>query len=144
MERNYWERSSIRRSSIVLIWSTMYSYWNARSSFAKLLKVQYLAKSLPTSIRSSFKSVGFHICIFFNFGIWIKNFTPEQIDNVVSSKIPDLICYLELYDLVKRQMIHKPCELLNFNSPCMVSDKNGGVSWACSKQFSKKYSDEPS
>ena len=71
-----------------------------------------------------------------------KILTPEQIDNVVRAEIPDPIRYPKFYNLVKRHMIHGPCGLLNFNSPCMVPDKKGGTSSVFSKQFPKEYSDE--
>ncbi|XP_058741706.1 uncharacterized protein LOC131614094 [Vicia villosa] len=58
--------------------------------------------------------------------------TPEVINNIISAEIPSKEDDVELYNLVKRHMIHGPCGLANMLSPCMKDAK-------CSKFFPKKW-----
>ncbi|XP_058764312.1 uncharacterized protein LOC131637724 [Vicia villosa] len=58
--------------------------------------------------------------------------TPEDINNIISAEIPSKEDDVELYNLVKRHMIHGPCGLANMLSPCMKDAK-------CSKFFPKKW-----
>jgi hypothetical protein len=58
--------------------------------------------------------------------------TPEDIDSLISAEFPDEHEKPELYELVKKFMVHNPCGTQNPQSPCM--DKN-----KCSKSFPKPF-----
>ena len=60
----------------------------------------------------------------------------RDIDELISAEIPDPAEDPELYDLVRRHMMHGPCGADDPNCPCM--NKEG----KCSKSFPKPYSDE--
>ncbi|XP_022032445.1 uncharacterized protein LOC110933536 [Helianthus annuus] len=74
-----------------------------------------------------------HICLFL--GAESKFPTASDIDRVISAEIPGKERDPELYELVKKFMIHGPCGTDNPLCPCMVQQK-------CSKKFPKKYVDE--
>ena len=59
--------------------------------------------------------------------------TAKDIDNLVSAEIPDPTVNPELHEIIKTCMIHRPCGILNPNSPCMKD----GV-WT--KKFPKEFS----
>ncbi|XP_058750081.1 uncharacterized protein LOC131623071 [Vicia villosa] len=58
--------------------------------------------------------------------------TLEDINNIISAEIPSKEDDVELYNLVKRHMIHGPCCLANMLSLCMKNTK-------CSKFFPIKW-----
>ncbi|XP_050059745.1 uncharacterized protein LOC126551035 [Aphis gossypii] len=61
--------------------------------------------------------------------LWLENqITSDMIDKFVCAEIPNPDVDPLLYEIVKANMIHGPCGLLNKNSPCM----KGGV---CSKRY---------
>jgi len=60
--------------------------------------------------------------------------TPEDIDKIVCSEIPDPSDRV-LYDCVKSHMIHGPCGAAYPNAPCM---KDG----VCTKKYPKEFVDE--
>ncbi|GAA0158936.1 hypothetical protein LIER_15839 [Lithospermum erythrorhizon] len=46
--------------------------------------------------------------------------TPDQFDKFVCSKIPDETKHPELYKLVVKHMMHRPCGEKNKNNSCMI------------------------
>jgi len=62
--------------------------------------------------------------------------TPEDVDSLISAEFPDKATELELFDLVKKYMVHTPCTG-NPNSPC-IKDPNAG----CSKSFPKPFREQ--
>jgi hypothetical protein len=43
---------------------------------------------------------------------------PEQYDAIITAELPDKKKYPELYKMVTKHMMHRPCRVLNANSPC--------------------------
>jgi hypothetical protein len=43
---------------------------------------------------------------------------PEQYDAIITAELPDKKKYPELYKMVTKHMMHRPCRVLNPNSPC--------------------------
>lgn len=64
---------------------------------------------------------------------------PVDVDWVVTAELPDPQAEPELFDLVKRHMLHGPCGALNDKSPCMI-EKDGRR--LCSKKYPFKFADE--
>uniref|UniRef100_A0A183FBM3 Helitron_like_N domain-containing protein n=2 Tax=Heligmosomoides polygyrus TaxID=6339 RepID=A0A183FBM3_HELPZ len=62
---------------------------------------------------------------------WKVN-TAAQVDSLICAELPCPTEDPELFDIVSKNMIHRPCGLLNPTSPCM---KNG----RCSKKFPKPF-----
>ena len=60
-----------------------------------------------------------------------KRRTPEDVDLIVSAEVPNPDIQPDLYDKVKRHMIHGPCGIHNPNSICMKNN-------ACQKNFPKE------
>lgn len=64
--------------------------------------------------------------------IWLEEkIIPNQIDSIISAEIPDETIDPELFDVVKKNMVHGPCGEINPNSPCMI-DGN------CSKRYPRQ------
>lgn len=53
----------------------------------------------------------------------VEMIRPNEIDDVISSGIPDNEEGPLLHEIVTKNMIHGPCGILNPNSPCMVDQK---------------------
>jgi hypothetical protein len=60
--------------------------------------------------------------------------TPADIDKIISAEIPNPETDQELYNLVKKHMIHGPCGSKKKGAPCMKNKR-------CSKFFPKKYNE---
>ena len=58
--------------------------------------------------------------------------TPEEIDRIISAEIPHPDECPELHELVKKKMMHGPCEGYNLQSPCLLNPKK-----RCEKEFPK-------
>ncbi|VDO21630.1 unnamed protein product [Heligmosomoides polygyrus] len=67
---------------------------------------------------------------------WKLN-TADQIDQLISAELPDSDSDPELFDIVSKNMIHRPCGNLNPTSPCM----RDGV---CTKRFPKSFRSDTS
>ena len=60
---------------------------------------------------------------------WLREkLRPAQIDDVISAELPDPEEDPELYDIIKRHMIHGPCGALNPKAACMKDGR-------CTKRF---------
>lgn len=64
--------------------------------------------------------------------LWLKNrIRPQDIDSIISAEFPNHEEDPELFDIVKSNMIHGPCGILNKTSSCMNDGK-------CSKKYPRK------
>ena len=61
--------------------------------------------------------------------------TSEDVDSLISAEFPDPEEEPELFELVKKLMVHGPCGELNKTSPCMEGDK-------CIRNFPKPFKTE--
>nr|XP_042898738.1 uncharacterized protein LOC107440395 [Parasteatoda tepidariorum] len=65
--------------------------------------------------------------------IWLhEKIHVHSIDNVISAEIPDPKIDPVLHDVIKTQMIHGPCGILNQQSPCMKDGK-------CTKRYPRNF-----
>ena len=64
-----------------------------------------------------------------------KLHTPDNIDTLLSAEFPDEEEEPELFELVKKHMVHTPCGPNNPTAPCMKDGK-------CSKGFPKPFREE--
>ena len=63
--------------------------------------------------------------------VWLKTkIQSNQIDSLISAELPNPEQDPNLYNIIKNQMIHGPCGLLNLESPCMIKNK-------CTKKYPK-------
>ena len=61
--------------------------------------------------------------------IWLEEkIRPTQIDNIISAELPDPQEDPELYQIIKKNMIHGPCGAQNSHAPCMKDGK-------CTKKY---------
>ena len=65
----------------------------------------------------------------------VESITPEQVDSLIRAEIPNETEDKELFEIIKKNMIHGPCGQLNENSPCMHNGK-------FSKKFPKHFIQE--
>lgn len=71
-----------------------------------------------------------HLLIFLEQGS--KLLTPDDIDMVISAQWPDPITELQLFNTVKKCMVHGPCGIQDPNTHCMENGK-------CTKHFLKPF-----
>ena len=56
--------------------------------------------------------------------LWLKDtIRPDQIDDIISAELPNKDEDPELFEIVKKQMIHGPCGNINKKSVCMQDNK---------------------
>ena len=56
--------------------------------------------------------------------VWLKEKVhANQIDSLISAELPNPEDDPVLYNIVKSQMVHGPCGVLNLRSPCMNDGK---------------------
>jgi len=65
--------------------------------------------------------------------------TPEQIDSLLSAEFPDPDTQPELFELVKKFMVHGPCGAQNPHAPCMDPDTK-----KCTKNYPKPFRQQTS
>lgn len=64
--------------------------------------------------------------------IWLKEkIVSTQIDSFISAELPDPEEDPELFEVIRKNMVHGPCGALNPNSPCMKDGK-------CTKRFPRQ------
>ncbi|KAF8113549.1 hypothetical protein N665_0048s0010 [Sinapis alba] len=98
-----------------------------------LTKKHLLGKTVSAIYTIEFQKRGLphaHILLFMDSKYKLPN--AEDIDRIISAKIPDKTEQLILYDVVKDMMIHGPCGKVNRDSPCMQDGK-------CTKFFPRKH-----
>ena len=68
--------------------------------------------------------------------LWLQDkIHASDIDNIISAELPDPNDDPELYDIVKSNMIHGPCEGVNEASPCMSEGR-------CTKRYPRAFVEE--
>ncbi|EPB71689.1 hypothetical protein ANCCEY_09208 [Ancylostoma ceylanicum] len=60
--------------------------------------------------------------------------TTADVDEIVCAELPDKETDPILFEIVSKQMMHRPCGALNPSSPCMIDG-------SCSKKFPKEFAD---
>ncbi|GAU47108.1 hypothetical protein TSUD_403410 [Trifolium subterraneum] len=101
-----------------------------------LTKRHVLGKVLAYMYTIEFQKRGLphaHIIIFLHPSS--KYPTPADIDNIISTEIPNPETDKELFMLVKKHMLHGPCGQENNKSPCMTTGR-------CSKFYPKPFNEE--
>ena len=63
--------------------------------------------------------------------------TSVDVDELISAELPSRETDPVLYEIISKQMIHRPCGVLNPSSPCMIEGQ-------CSKKYPKLFTDETS
>ncbi|XP_053593876.1 uncharacterized protein LOC128667531 [Microplitis demolitor] len=68
--------------------------------------------------------------------LWLEDkVTPNRIDSIIKAEFPNPQEDLDLYNIIKKHMIHGPCGIINSKSPCMKDNR-------CSKRFPKAFVNE--
>uniref|UniRef100_A0A915E219 Helitron helicase-like domain-containing protein n=1 Tax=Ditylenchus dipsaci TaxID=166011 RepID=A0A915E219_9BILA len=104
----------------------------------QLLKFDRLGKVIAHTYVVEFQKRGLphaHILLIMDNETQIR--TPEDIDKIVSARIPDPKKFPRLHKTVTRDMMHGPCGILKMDSVCMAEDKQGKR--FCSKRFPKEF-----
>jgi len=60
---------------------------------------------------------------------------PNEIDKVISAELPDPTINNELFEVVTKNMKHRPCGAINTNSPCVI---DGKCSKRCPRELLEK------
>nr|XP_043616040.1 uncharacterized protein LOC122587953 [Erigeron canadensis] len=92
------------------------------SSFTVVYTIEFQKRGLPHC----------HVCLFLKNGSKLP--TPEDIDRVICSEIPDKELELDLYQIVCDNMLHGPCGIDREFMPCMTKGK-------CTKRFPKDFNE---
>ena len=103
---------------------------------ADLFKHDYLGKTVARVWTIEYQKRGLphmHMIIFLHPDNKLR--TPEDIDTLLSAEFPDEEEEPELFELVKKHMVHTPCGPNNPTAPCMKDGK-------CSKGFPKPFREE--
>jgi hypothetical protein len=112
----------------------------------QITKVQIFGKSLCWMYPVEYQGRGLpHIHLLLTLTKEDKILNANDVDSRgISARIPDIDKDPELYDLIKRNMIHGPCGELNPESPCMeeTRDSNGNMIRKCSKGYPKPFQEE--
>ena len=101
-----------------------------------LFKNGYLGRAVARVWTIEFQKRGLphvHMIIFLDPDSKLR--TPEDIDSLLSAEFPDPDEEPELFELVKKFMVHTPCGAQNPNAPCMHDGK-------CSKGFPKPFREQ--
>ena len=67
--------------------------------------------------------------------LWLSanyRITPDKINDVICTEIPDPSVDPEVHQMVMSNMVYGPCSCINHNSPCMQDGR-------CSKKYQKQY-----
>lgn len=65
--------------------------------------------------------------------IWlVKKLQPTDIDKIISAELPNPNTDPELFEIIKKNMVHGPCGVLNPNAPCMIEGK-------CTSRYPKSF-----
>ncbi|CAI6356259.1 unnamed protein product [Macrosiphum euphorbiae] len=66
--------------------------------------------------------------------VWlVDKIRPNDVDVIISAELPNPEIDPELFEIVKKHMVHGPCGHMNPNSPCM------GENQKCSKRYPKAF-----
>ena len=122
--------SLARLPQIVQIWCLEYSH-----SSGRLLQITFtkMSEAVAYMYTIEFQKQGLphmHMLIFL--AHLFKLLTPNDINSAISVKWPDPVTQPQLFDTVRKCMVHGPCGAMNWSAPCMVDGK-------CSKGFLKPY-----
>ena len=90
------------------------------ATVAFLYGVEFQKRGLPHA----------HILIFFHDDDKLRS--PDDYDKVICAEIPDEVEFGNLYNVIKKCMVHGPCGSLNWNAPCMDKGK-------CTKGYPKLF-----
>ena len=89
---------------------------------ARVDVIEFQKRSLP------------HAHMLFHFADEYKLRNANDIDSLISAQLPDPETEPELFEIIKSNMIHGPCGVLNDRCPCMVDGK-------CSKDYPKSFNE---
>ncbi|XP_074108441.1 uncharacterized protein LOC141533449 [Cotesia typhae] len=65
--------------------------------------------------------------------LWLEEkIRPDSIDEVIRAELPDPDQDQTLHEIIKSTMIHGPCGVFNFSSPCMLAD-------VCTKRYPRPF-----
>ena len=109
-----------------------------RDALIKDIKDGIFGKCVGIIYTNEFQKQGLphsHIIVFLDPTSKLRS--PEDVDSLLCSELPDPDTNPELFELIKKFMIHGPCGVGSTNAPCM---KDG----VCTKGFPKPFRDRTS